>query len=133
MINEREVGISQAPLHVFSYAYSSDILKIRSVSFDETADRVSMKQSGYAVTPMTRFVPKEELAPLRVPELNRWLCNYFLVHSVSDRIQIYAQVDSGSIAENHVRFQEEDDKVIVAVAEEFIESVAGEIYSHYKE
>lgn len=132
-IIEQEVRISQAPLHVFSYAYSGDILKIRSVSFDDTGDRVIMSQSGYAVPPMTRIVTKEERAPLTVPELNnRWLCHYFLVHSDSDQTQIYAQVDSGSIAENHVRFQEEDDKVIVGVAKEFIESVAGEIYRHFR-
>ena len=131
---ERGVNISQVPLHVFSYAYSGDILRIRSVSFDESEDRVSMRQSGYAVTPMTRIVPKEELTPLPVPDLNnRWLCHYFLVHSDSDQTQIYAQVDSGSIAENHLRFQEKDDRVIVAVAKEFIESVAGEIYRHYQD
>lgn len=130
---ERGVNISQVPLHVFSYAYSDDILIIRSVSFDESSDRISLKQSGYAVTPMTRVVPKEESATLRVPELNnRWLCNYFLVNSESEGMQIYAQVDSGSIAEKHVRFQEEDDKVIVAVAEEFIQSVAEKIFRRFQ-
>ena len=121
------VRISQVPLHAFSYAYTGDILRIRSVSFDETPDRVSMRQSGYAITPMTRYVPRKETKVLQVPELNnRWLCNYFLVND-SGKMGIYAQVDSGSFGEKHVRFQEEDDKTTVAVAKEFIEFVAGQI------
>ena len=130
---EQEVRISQVPLHVFSYGYSGDILRIRSVSFDETPDRVSTRQSGYAVTPMTRAVPKAELAALQVPELNnKWLCHYFFVHSDSDRVQIYAQVESGSTAEIHVRFQEEDDKLLVVVEEDFIKSVMIKIFRRYQ-
>ena len=81
---------------------------------------------------MTRIVSKKELANLKLPDLNnRWMCHYFLVHSESNRPQIFAQVSTGSIATNQVQFQEETDKVIVAVANEFIEGVAMEIYRRY--
>lgn len=131
-VTDREVRIAQVPRHAFSYAYSDDILTIRSVSFDETKDRVSVRQAGYGVPPIYRQVTKEELASLKVPALSKkWLCNYFLVIPHSGRRAVFARVDYRATGERYIRFLEEGKKVVVAVEKEFIERVGEDIFRHF--
>ena len=131
-VADREVRIGQVPRHAFSYAYSEDILTIRSISFDETKDSVSVRQSGYGVLPIYRQVTKEERASLKVPALtNKWLCNYFLVTPQSGRREIFARVDFRATGVRHVRFLEEENGIVVAVEKGFIESVAEDIFRHF--
>lgn len=131
-VDDHEVHIAQVPRHAFSYAYTDDILKIRSLSFDDTKDRVSMRQSEHIVPPIYRNVTKPELATLRVPELNnKWLCNYFLVTPKSGSRGIFSLIDFRATGERHVRFLEEKDRTVVSVEKEFIELAGENIFRHY--
>jgi len=128
-ISDIGVRISQYPMHVMSFWYQGDILTIRSVYFSDPARNVSTYQANFAIRPMHRMVSQEELAALQIPDLNqKFLCNYFLMTSPSNGIEIYSRVDHAPAGEGPIRMAEEHDKVIISVKHEFIESVLREIY-----
>ena len=132
-ISEKGVHISQIPRHAMSFVYVDDILIIRSVSFNETKDRVSMSQSGYSVPPMYRIISEQEIDTLHMPDLNqKWLCNYFLVTLPSGDKEIYSRIDYRPKDQRYVKFHEEQNSTIVAVEREFIESVGEEIFHHFR-
>jgi len=128
-VSDTGVRISQLPMHVMSFWYQGDILTIRSIYFSDPTRNVSTYQANFAIRPMHRMVSGEELAALQIPDLNqKFLCNYFLMTSPSNGIEIYSRVDHAPAGEGSIRMAEEHDKVIISVKHEFIESVLREIF-----
>jgi len=122
------------PHHVLCYAYSDDILRIRSVSCDVTQDPVSYHESGHIATPIYRDVLNWEISTTRVPALNnKWQLNYFVVTPRFGERKIYARVDFRDTDDRNVRFLEDKENGITGldVNEGFIKSIADDIWRRF--
>ena len=132
-VSKNSVQISRTPLHSMSIGYEDDILLIRSTSFNKN-EPLSIDESGYAILPMNmkKIVPDNEIRSLKLPDLNqKWHCNYFLVKKDSGETEIYCRIDYRPRIDRGVLFHNEQNKTIVSVQKEFIESVAEQIYRKF--
>jgi len=84
------------------------------------------------VLPIYRLVSTDEIESLQVPDFNqKMLCNYYFTTPPSGVPEIYCRVDYRPQVDRCVKFLEEQNRTIVAVEKEFIESVGEEIYHRF--
>ena len=132
-IDNNGEGQISLPYQVFSYAYSDDLLLIRSIPLSETQDHLSARQSIYGVSPIYREVAREEWSRVQVPTLDKkWLCNYFLVSPPSGQPEIFARVDHRGERDSYLRFLEEGQRMVMSVEDAFIQRVAQDIFGRFQ-
>jgi len=113
------------PSRVFRYAYTDDLLRIRSVSFVGSRNATAVREQTFPVPPVYRDVRSHELTDTSRPSLNaRWLCNYFLVRFSDGRSEIFIKIAHQPKNKAWIQFEDLAEGVQVAVSQTFLEELA---------
>lgn len=131
VISETTLTLSRGPLHVCSYAYTNDVLSIRSLSVDRDE---GVRHWFDHIAPIYRSLDDQERKSLPLPELNnKWLCNYVLVRGLSS-LGVAIRVNCRpSDHKKYLAFEECSDGIRIEIAELLVDGISRMALNKYRE
>lgn len=117
------IGISRVPLRICKYAYTNDVLTIRTVTFHDSHDETRVDQWFDHIPPLYRAITTEEFATLAIPQFRSEIfCHHFLINNSHDNLVHVERVPNGE--SKSIRFDESDGLLRLSINDDWRHSIA---------